>query len=257
MGHKSSAQGSSPAPAGDAAAQQRETASPARILIVDDEPDLARLLLYNLRAAGYGAEHASTGATALARAKELRPDLVLLDLMLPDIGGADVLRALRSDGDLARTAVIIVTARGHEADRIAGFELGADDYVAKPFSVRELMLRVGAVLKRTAPDPEAEQAIKCGPIRLDPSRHEATVAGSPMVLTALEFRLLRTLLERAGRVQRREVLLADVWGISISDSIETRTLDTHVKRLREKLGPAGGLIETVRGVGYKLGVPGT
>ena len=233
------------------AARGKDRGAPAaRILVVEDEEDLAGLVLYNLHAAGYVTEHASTGAAALARAKEFRPDLVLLDLMLPDVGGKDVLNVIRSESDLARTSVIIVTARDQEADRIAGFELGADDYVAKPFSVRELVLRIGAVLKRAAVDPELTQVIECGPIWLDATRHEAAVAGSPIVLTALEFRLLRTLLQRVGRVQTREVLLADVWGISAE--VETRTVDTHMKRLREKLGSAGDLIETVRGVGYKL-----
>jgi two-component system, OmpR family, phosphate regulon response regulator PhoB len=251
VSHKSSAHSLPPVPS--TGSRARATQSAARILVIEDEEDLAGLLLYNLRASGHVAEHASTGASALVRAMDFRPDLILLDLMLPDIAGTDLLRAIRGDSDLARTAVIIVTARGQEADRIAGLELGADDYVAKPFSVRELVLRVGAVLKRVSPEPELNQVIECGPIRLDSARHEAAVAGSSIALTALEFRLLRTLLERAGHVQTREVLLVDVWGISAE--IETRTVDTHVKRLREKLGPAGDLIETIRGVGYKLNAP--
>ena len=250
MSHKPNTHRDVPEPSSSAHARDRLSTPATRILVVEDEEDLAGFLLYNLRAAGYAVEHAKTGSSALARAKGFQPDLVLLDLMLPDISGADVLRAIRRDKELAGISVIIVTARGEEADRIAGLELGADDYVAKPFSVRELVLRVGAVLKRATPEPEQTAVLECGPIRVDLAGHQATVAGSAIALTALEFRLLRTLLERAGRVQTREVLLADVWGISAD--VETRTVDTHMKRLREKLGPAADLIETIRGVGYKL-----
>ncbi len=229
----------------------------ARILIVEDEGDLADLLVYNLGAQGHALETAATGASALARARAFKPDLVLLDLMLPDVSGHEVIRMLKADPDLARTAVVMVTARGEEADRVAGFELGADDYVVKPFVVKELLLRVKAVLRRFAQDvaPASAGALRIAGIELDPSRHEVRVEGAPVVLTALEFRLLKTLLERPGRVQTREVLLSDVWGIEAE--IMTRTVDTHIKRLREKLGPPGDLIETVRGVGYKLVPPGT
>jgi two-component system phosphate regulon response regulator PhoB len=222
----------------------------SRILIVEDEQDLAGLLDYNLKAAGYQTEIAATGAGALARARAWNPDLLLLDLMLPDISGHEVIRLLKADPAHGRTAVVMVTAKGQEQDRVQGLELGADDYVVKPFAVKELVLRVKAVLRRLANDSQGTALVRAGEIELDPSRHEVRVKGELVVLTALEFRLLKTLLERPGRVQTREVLLADVWGIEAE--IMTRTVDTHIKRLREKLGPPGERIETVRGVGYKL-----
>ena len=225
----------------------------SRILIVEDEQDLASLLQYNLQAAGFETEIATTGAAALTRAKAYRPDLVLLDLMLPDVPGSEVLRLVKEDPGLRRTLVVMVTAKSQEADRVQGLELGADDYVVKPFSVRELVLRVKAVLRRFESDAEGTQALSAGEISLDPARHEVRVGGREVALTALEFRLLKTLLERPGRVQTREVLLSDVWGIEAE--ITTRTVDTHIKRLREKLGPAGDIVETVRGVGYKLSIP--
>jgi two-component system phosphate regulon response regulator PhoB len=225
----------------------------ARILIIEDEQDLAGLVEYNLRAAGFETETAGTGAGGLAKARAQTPDLVLLDLMLPDVAGSEVLRMLKSDTDLRKVPVVIVSAKGQEADRIQGLELGADDYVVKPFSVRELMLRVKAVLRRSDADEGSPSQLIAGDIQLDTSRHQVRVKGEEVVLTALEFRLLRTLMERSGRVQTREVLLSDVWGIQAE--IHTRTVDTHIKRLREKLGPAGDIIETIRGVGYKLEVP--
>ncbi len=224
-----------------------------RILIIEDEPDLAGLVEYNLQAAGFQTETAGTGASGLAKARAQRPDLVLLDLMLPDLPGTEVLRLLKGDAELRRAAVIIVSAKGQEDDRIQGLELGADDYVAKPFSVRELLLRVKAVLRRADAEEGPAVLLSSGDIELDGSRHQVRVKGQEVVLTALEFRLLRTLLERPDRVQTREVLLSDVWGIQAE--IHTRTVDTHIKRLREKLGPAGDIIETVRGVGYKLSPP--
>ncbi|WP_375772583.1 response regulator transcription factor [Archangium gephyra] len=225
----------------------------ARILIIEDEQDLSGLVEYNLRAAGFEAEVAGTGASGLARARANTPDLVLLDLMLPDLAGSEVLRMLKSDTELRKVPVIIVSAKGQESDRVQGLELGADDYVVKPFSVRELLLRVRAVLRRADVDESPAAQLSAGDIQLDTSRHQVRVKGQEVVLTALEFRLLRTLLERADRVQTREVLLSDVWGIQAE--IHTRTVDTHIKRLREKLGPAGDIIETVRGVGYKLSPP--
>jgi len=225
----------------------------ARILIVEDEQDLAGLLEYNLRAAGFETETAGTGAGGLAKARAQAPDLVLLDLMLPDVAGGEVLRMLKSDAELRKVPVVIVSAKGQEADRIQGLELGADDYVVKPFSVRELMLRVKAVLRRSDAEEGPAAQLTAGDIQLDTSRHQVRVKGEEVALTALEFRLLRTLIERSGRVQTREVLLSDVWGIQAE--IHTRTVDTHIKRLREKLGPAGDIIETIRGVGYKLETP--
>ncbi len=223
----------------------------ARILVIEDEQDLGSLLEYNLRADGHEVEVARTGAAGIARARSWRPELVLLDLMLPDISGSEVARLLR-ESESRRTPIIMVTARGEEGDRVKGLELGADDYVVKPFSVKELLLRVRVVLRRHAepPPPDAKQ-LGHGEVRLDVERHEVHVGGKPAVLTALEFRLLKTFLERPGRVQTRETLLSDVWGIDAD--ITTRTVDTHIKRLREKLGPAGDAIETIRGVGYKLG----
>jgi len=222
----------------------------ARILIVEDEQDLGGLLLYNLKQASHEAEVARTGASAIAQLGTFKPNLVLLDLMLPDISGLEVIRAIRSSPQQRRTAVIMVTAKGAESDRVQGFELGADDYVVKPFSVRELLLRVEAVLRRMVEDASTDVILSGGGIRVDPSRHEVTADGASIVLTPLEFRLLRTLLERPGRIQTRETLLSDVWGIDAE--IETRTVDTHIKRLRQKLGPSGDHIETIRGIGYRF-----
>jgi two-component system phosphate regulon response regulator PhoB len=223
----------------------------ARILVVEDEQDLASLLDYNLKADGHQTEVVHTGAAAISRFRTTKPDLVLLDLMLPDISGNEVARLLR-EGDPRRVPIIMVTARGEEADRVRGLELGADDYIVKPFSVKELMLRVKNVLRRSTGEVPAVggPVVSAGEIVLDTDRHEVRVAGEVVVLTALEFRLLKTFLERPGRVQTRELLLSDVWGIDAD--ITTRTVDTHIKRLREKLGPAGDIIETIRGVGYKL-----
>ncbi|MBL8958039.1 MAG: response regulator transcription factor [Myxococcaceae bacterium] len=236
----------------------------ARILVIEDEQDLADLLEYNLKGDGHAPEVARTGAAGVSRVKAMlqegklneakRPELVLLDLMLPDISGSEVCRMIRELPDGKRLPIIMVTARGEETDRVRGLELGADDYVVKPFSVKELLLRVKAVLRRgtEADDAKPAEGVRtAGDIRLDPVRHEVTVKGTTVALTALEFRLLKTFLERPGRVQTRETLLSDVWGIEAD--ITTRTVDTHVKRLREKLGPAGDVIETIRGVGYKLG----
>lgn len=222
----------------------------ARILVVEDEKDLAELMVYNLREAGHQTEISSTGAGALAKASTFKPDVVLLDLMLPDISGLEVIRILRSSPQQNRTAVMMVTAKGAESDRVQGFELGADDYVVKPFSVREVLLRVEAILRRLLESPKGDVPLAAGEIRVDPGRHEVTVKGAPVFLTPLEFRLLTILLERPGRIQTREALLSDVWGIQAE--IETRTVDTHIKRLRHKLGSAGELIETIRGVGYRL-----
>jgi two-component system phosphate regulon response regulator PhoB len=221
-----------------------------RILIVEDEQDLATLLVYNLKEAGHEVEVAHTGASAIAKAEAFKPQLVLLDLLLPDISGLEVIRMLRASHGLRRTAVVMVTAKGAESDRLQGFELGADDYVVKPFSVRELVLRVQAVLRRLVSDVEEGPILTAGEIHMDPSRHEVTVSGRPLVLTPLEFRLLKSLLEKRGRIQTRESLLSEVWGIQAE--IETRTVDTHVKRLRQKLGDSGEQIETIRGVGYRF-----
>jgi two-component system phosphate regulon response regulator PhoB len=222
----------------------------ARILVIEDEQDLASLLEYNLTADGHEVDVARTGAAGIARYRVFKPELLLLDLMLPDIAGTEVARLVR-ESEPRRTPIIMVTARGEETDRVKGLELGADDYVVKPFSVKELLLRVKAVLRRHGEEaPTSGKSLGAGDIALDAERHEVRVKGEQVVLTALEFRLLKTFLERPGRVQTRETLLSDVWGIDAE--ITTRTVDTHIKRLREKLGPAGDIIETIRGVGYKL-----
>jgi two-component system, OmpR family, phosphate regulon response regulator PhoB len=224
-----------------------------RVLVIEDEQDLAALLEYNLTNEGYAVEVARTGAAGVARFQAQRPDLVLLDLMLPDISGSDVARMMRKDAG-PRVPLIMVTARGEEADRVNGLELGADDYVAKPFSVKELLLRVKNLLGRSGYSERPSQAsLRLGQILLDSDKHEVRVNQQPVDLTALEFRLLKTFLERPGRVQSRETLLSDVWGIDAD--ITTRTVDTHIKRLRQKLGPDGDAIETIRGVGYRLSLP--
>ncbi|MET0339400.1 MAG: response regulator transcription factor [Polyangiales bacterium] len=223
------------------------------ILVVDDEADIVDTLTYNLQQEGFRTRSARSGAEAIKSSRERPvPDLVLLDLMLPDISGTEVCRSFRLDEALRRVPVIMLTAKDAEIDRVVGFEVGADDYVTKPFSVRELLLRVRAVLRRTkdAPDPVAPKRLEFGKLKVDSDAHQVWVDTSEIVLTALEFRLLSTLLERRGRVQTRTTLLEDVWGIHAD--ITTRTVDTHVKRLREKLGPAGDYVETIRGVGYRL-----
>ncbi|MCS6800153.1 MAG: response regulator transcription factor [Myxococcota bacterium] len=223
------------------------------ILVVEDEADLADLIAWNLRQAGYRVTTAPRAATALAEIRRQKPDLVVLDLMLPDMPGTEVCKRLRRDAATERLPVIMVTAKGEEVDRVVGFEVGADDYVVKPFSPRELVLRVGAVLRRAAGTPdESEQAevITIGKLAIDVPRHEVRVDGDLVSLTALEFKLLLDLARRRGRVQPRDALLERVWGYA--PGVETRTVDTHVKRLREKLGAASDYVETVRGVGYRL-----
>jgi two-component system phosphate regulon response regulator PhoB len=221
----------------------------ARILIVEDEADLQHVLEYNLRQAGHEVVVAAKGADALRIAKEQRPELVLLDLMLPDMQGTDICRALKSAPETKTISVMMVTAKGEEIDRVVGFELGADDYVVKPFSVRELLLRVGAVLRR-AEHPSEDRAIEFGALKIDRAAHRVWVNGSEVEFTPLEFRLLVTLYERRNRVQTRASLLDDVWDVQAE--LTTRTVDTHVKRLREKLGPVRDYVETVRGVGYRF-----
>jgi two-component system phosphate regulon response regulator PhoB len=222
----------------------------ATILVVDDERDLASLLDFNLRQAGFETLLASTGAEALAAARRRVPDLVLLDLMLPDLSGTEVCRQLKADARTRHVPVVMLTAKGDELDRVVGFELGADDYVVKPFSVRELVLRVQAVLRRAAGAAPERPPEPVGAIRVDVEAHRCWVAGDEVELTPIEFKLLTTFMTRLGRVQSRDRLLEDVW--EMSGELETRTVDTHVKRLREKLGSARELLETVRGVGYRL-----
>lgn len=222
----------------------------SHVLIVDDERDLAELIDFNLRGAGFTTHLAFTGEEALTAAREQPPELVLLDLMLPDMSGIDVCRHLRSSAQSRGVLIVMLTAKGEESDRIRGFEVGADDYVLKPFSVRELVLRLKAILRRSGPLQERAAPLALGPLRLDVGAHRFYVEDKEVSLTALEFRLLEHLLSRLGRVQTREQLLEEVWGLS--SSLETRTIDTHVMRLRDKLGPARALLETVRGVGYRI-----
>ena len=230
-----------------------ETARKPLILVVDDELDIVDTLVYNLQQEGFRTRSARSGTEAVKSAQERPyPDLILLDLMLPDLSGTEVCRRLRAESTLERVPVIMLTAKDAEIDRVVGFEVGADDYVTKPFSVRELMLRIRAVLRRAtdAPLSPSGKKVEFGTLRIDPDAHQVWVGAEEIVLTALEFRLLSTLLDRRGRVQTRTTLLEDVWGIHAD--ITTRTVDTHVKRLREKLGSAGDYVETIRGVGYRL-----
>lgn len=224
----------------------------ARILVVEDEKDLQEVLAYNLRQAGHTAIVVGGGKDALAAVTEHRPDLLLLDLMLPDVSGVEICRRLKGDPTTRDLPIVMVTARGDEVDRVVGFELGADDYVVKPYSLRELLLRVDAVLRRKTPGPALGEhgVMVFAKLRVDRDAHRVWVDEEEVTLTALELRLLSTLLERRGRVQSRPALLDDVWGMS--GEVTTRTVDTHVKRLREKLGSAGPYIETVRGVGYRF-----
>jgi two-component system, OmpR family, phosphate regulon response regulator PhoB len=222
----------------------------ASILVVEDEIDLQEILEYNLTQAGHTVSVASNGAEGLAKAREEKPDVVLLDLMLPDMSGTEVCKKLKKDPKTAGIHVVIVTAKGEEIDRVVGFEIGADDYIVKPFSVRELILRVQAVLRRRPAEDGPARIVRFGPLKVDREAHRAWIGDDEVELTALEFRLLTTLESRRNRVQTRERLLSDVWGIDAD--VTTRTVDTHVKRLREKLGSAARFIETVRGVGYRF-----
>jgi two-component system phosphate regulon response regulator PhoB len=222
-----------------------------RILVVDDEPDITALVAYHLARAGYRVSTAANGAEALRLARTERPDLVILDLMLPGVSGYDVLAELRRLDDTRDVGVILLTARREEVDRIRGLTLGADDYLTKPFSPAELSLRVKALLRRlAAPSVAAGSTIVAGPLTVDRTAHRASLNGQELPLTATEFKLLVTLLERRGRVQTRPQLLETVW--EAQPDIQTRTVDMHVQRLRTKLGDAGKLIETVRGFGYRF-----
>src|SRR6185503_17268880 len=223
----------------------------ARILVIEDEADIQQVLDYNLREKGHKVFIAGTGEEGLKLAREKRPDLVLLDLMLPGMPGTEVCKTLKADPATKNAQVVMLTAKGEEIDRVVGFELGADDYVVKPFSVRELLLRIQAILRRGKGDTnEVEPSVEFGRLRIDRGAHRTWVDGVEIELTALEFNLLVTLYDRRNRVQTRTVLLDDVWGIQAD--ITTRTVDTHVKRLREKLEGARDYVETVRGVGYRF-----
>lgn len=220
------------------------------ILIIEDEKDLAELVAFNLRQEGFRAVIALDGQAGLESVADERPDLILLDLMLPNIMGTEVCRLLKRDPKTAGIPILMLTAKGEEIDRVVGFEVGADDYVVKPFSVRELMLRVKALLRRTTAPPEEGKLIRIGGLAIDTDRHVVTVDSEEVVLTTTEFKLLLTLAERQGRLQSRDTLLKDVWGYNYIG--DTRTVDTHITRLRTKLKGAGDLIQTVRGFGYRL-----
>ena len=222
----------------------------ARVLVVDDEPDLLELVRINLAQSGYTVETAASGSEALTALRRAPPDVMILDLMLPDLSGTELCARVRADQRLAALPIIMLTAKSEEIDRVVGLELGADDYVTKPFSPRELALRVRAVLRRRAPTGEEARVLEHGVLRVDPDSHRASVDGREITLTAKEFQLLVALMGRPGRVMTRERLLDEVWGSDIT--VTSRTIDTHLKRLREKLGRAGDLIETVRGVGYRF-----
>ncbi len=223
------------------------------ILIIEDDPDIAQLISYQLRQAKYMTEIAGDGEKGLKAIERSLPALIILDLMLPGKDGLEICRVLKSSPKTRQIPILMVTARGEEADRIVGFESGADDYLPKPFSPRELVLRVQAIFKRMkagAEPPKTEQTpITLGALTVDPIRHEVVFDGTPIPLTLLEFRLLYYLMERKGVVANRDILLDQVWGYD--PALTTRTVDTHVKRLRQKLGAAGEPLETVRGIGYR------
>ncbi|HEX5817349.1 MAG TPA: response regulator [Gemmatimonadales bacterium] len=222
-----------------------------RILVVDDEPDITALVAYHLAKAGYRVSTAANGTDALKSAREERPDVVVLDLMLPGLSGYEVLQELRKREETRDVGVILLTARREEADRIRGLSLGADDYLTKPFSPHELALRVAALIRRlAAPAVSAGSTLTAGPISIDRSAHRVSLDGVELQLTSTEYKLLLTLIERRGRVQTRPQLLETVW--EAQPDIQTRTVDMHVQRLRTKLGESGRMIETVRGFGYRF-----
>ena len=221
-----------------------------RVLVVDDEPDVTELLKYKLEQEGYRCEVLNDPLSFVGRTREFAPDLLILDIMMPELSGLQLCRIARSDPGLKDTPVIFLTARGEAEDRVKGLEIGAEDYIAKPFDTRELLLRVEKVLNRGGPaEREAETKVRIAGVEIDDSQHLLTVDGAEVGLTATEFRLLKLLMERKGRVQSRENLLVNVW--HYDTDIETRTVDTHVRRVREKLGRYAPMIETVRGVGYR------
>lgn len=225
-----------------------------KILIVDDEPDALEVIGFKLKEAGYIPLTAADGLRAVELVREERPALVVLDLMLPKLDGLEVCKIMRRDPTTAGIPIIMLTARAAEMDRIVGLELGADDYVTKPFSPRELVLRIKKVLARTQQTDEPATHLRIGVLDIDAVRHLVKVKDQPITLTATEFKLLDLLARRRGRVQTRDRLLQDVWGYD--NPIDTRTVDTHMRRLREKLGPAAEYLETIRGVGYRFGSNG-
>jgi two-component system phosphate regulon response regulator PhoB len=221
-----------------------------KILVVDDEPDAVELIEFNLKGAGFDVVTATDGNDALKKARTFSPDLLILDLMLPEVDGLEVCKVLRRDSATASLPIIMLTAKAAEIDRVLGLELGADDYITKPFSPRELVLRVKNLLRRGQRDTKAAERITVGELNIDIPRHLVSVAGRKVDLTVTEFKLLSLLAQRRGRVQSREQLLRDVW--EYDNLIDTRTVDTHMRRLREKLGKAARYLDTVRGVGYRF-----
>ena len=223
-----------------------------KVLIIEDEADIQRLIAHSFQQAGYRVETCANGVEGLKKARESKPDLLLLDLMLPGIDGLEICRALKGDPKTRALPIIMLTAKNEEVDKVVGFELGADDYLGKPFSPRELLLRAKAVLRRTqSAKPEGEEkTLHFGDLAIDLPRHKVFVSNQEVELTSIEFKLLQYLLETKGRVQSRDTLLDKVWGYDAF--VTTRTVDTHVKRLREKLGALGDYVETVRGVGYRF-----
>jgi DNA-binding response OmpR family regulator len=221
-----------------------------KILVVDDEPEAVELVEFNLKQAGFDVATAADGDEALKKAKANVPALMVLDLMLPEIDGLEVCKLLRRDAATAKIPILMLTAKAAEIDRVLGLELGADDYVTKPFSPRELVLRVKKILERGKPKTELRESLRFGDLVIDVPKHLASWKGKSFDLTATEFKLLTVLAQRAGRVQSRDALLRDVW--EYDSLIDTRTVDTHMRRLREKLGPAAKYLDTVRGVGYRF-----
>ena len=223
-----------------------------KILVIEDEPDIRRNLEYNLGREGFNASSVGSLDEADEKLKSTKFDLILLDLMLPDGSGLDLCKKIKSNSETEATPIIILTAKDDEVDKVVGFELGADDYVTKPFSVRELILRVKAILKRS--DKKTKEVVEVerqfGDLKIDVDSHEVHVDSQLIELTALEFRLLKELVDKRGRVQSRDQLLSEVWGYNAE--VTTRTVDTHIKRLREKLGSMGKYVQTIRGVGYKF-----
>ena len=221
-----------------------------RILVVDDEPDIIELVEFNLKQAGYAVSTATDGAEALKKARTQTPDLIILDVMVPEMDGFEICKTLRLDPVTAQLPIIMLTAKAAEIDRVLGLELGADDYLTKPFSPRELLLRVKKILARSQTEEKPKEQLRYGDLLIDLPRHIASWRNKPIELTATEFKLLTVLAQRGGRVQSRDQLLRDVW--EYDSLIDTRTVDTHMRRLREKVGPAAKHLDTVRGVGYRF-----
>jgi two-component system, OmpR family, phosphate regulon response regulator PhoB len=237
-------------PHGEVSTMQQPPAAGEHVLVVDDEPDIVALVAYHLAKAGFRVSTASNGQDALEQVRRDLPALVVLDLMLPGLSGFDVLESMRRNDETRPIAVLMLTARRDEPDRVRGLSLGADDYLVKPFSPAELVLRVKAILRRTGVPAERDDILSIGDITINRSTHAVTTSGHEVELTPTEYKLLVLLAERRGRIQPRSHLLQSVW--DAAPDIQTRTVDMHVQRLRTKLGPAGDMIETVRGFGYRI-----